>query len=58
MNKKLMLFRIACVIFIVLNFIVSFRMESEADVLLMVFNFIFTLALIFAEVNWAFDNLK
>ena len=58
MNNKLLVFRIACVIFIITNFICSYKMENEAEVLIMVFNFLFTLSLIIAEVNNAFDKAE
>ena len=58
MSKKLMLFRLACVVFIITNFIISFKMETEADVILMAFNFMFTIALLIAEVKCAFDGAK
>ncbi len=53
-----MLFRLACVVFIITNFIVSYKMETEAEVLIMAFNFMFTLALIIAEVKCVFDGAK
>jgi hypothetical protein len=58
MNKKLMLFRLACVLFIIINFIVSFRLESVADVLIMGFNFMFTISLTIAEAYCAFDKAE
>jgi hypothetical protein len=58
MNNKLLVFRIACVIFIITNFICSYRMENEVEVLIMVFNFLFTLSLLIAEVNNVFDKAE
>jgi len=47
--NKLLVFRITVIIFIVFNFIVSFRLENEAACLIMFFNFLLSLAYLIAE---------
>jgi hypothetical protein len=56
--KKLLLFRLLVAVFIIMNFAVSFKLENEAEVFIMVFTFIFTTAYIAAEAVNAFDEAK
>jgi hypothetical protein len=49
MNKKLLVFRLTIIGFILLNFIVSFRLENEAACLIMFFNFLLSLGYLAAE---------
>jgi hypothetical protein len=49
MNKKLLLARVTIVLIIVLNFIVSFRLENEAACLIMFLNFLLALGYLAAE---------
>jgi len=58
MNKKLLLFRLSIAAFIILNFAVSFKLESEAEVFIMFFTFIFTTSYIVAEAVNVFDEAE
>jgi hypothetical protein len=58
MNKKLLLFRLAVAAFIILNFIISYKLETAADVFLMIFTFLFSVSYIVAEAVSAFDDAK
>jgi len=58
MNKKLLAFRLLVAVFIIMNFAVSFKLESEAEVLIMLFAVIFTISYIAAEAVHAFDEAK
>ena len=58
MNKKLLAFRLLVTVFIIMNFAVSFKLESEAEVLIMLFAVIFTISYIAAEAVHAFDEAK
>jgi hypothetical protein len=58
MNKKLLAFRVLVAVFIIMNFAVSFKLESEAEVLIMLFVVIFTISYIAAEAVHAFDEAK
>ena len=56
--KKITLFRALIIILIVCNFLASYKLDSEAAVLIMLWNVLFTLAYIIAEGMYAFDNLN
>jgi hypothetical protein len=56
--KKLLLFRIAVITFIVFNFVLSFKLETEADCLIMLFTFLFSIGYLGAETINAFDKAK
>ena len=58
MNKKLLAFRLLVAVFIIMNFAVSYKLESEAEVLIMLFAVIFTTSYIAAEAVHAFDEAK
>jgi len=58
MNKKLLLARVTIVLIIVLNFIVSFRLENEAACLIMFFNFLLALGYLGAEMIIARDEAE
>jgi hypothetical protein len=50
MNKKLLAFRISIMAFIATCFAVSFKLETEADCLIMFFTFLFSIGYLGAEV--------
>jgi len=50
MNKKLLAFRLTMITFILLNFLVSFKLETIAECLIMFFTFLLALGYIAAEV--------
>lgn len=58
MNKKLLLFRIVVAVFIILNFIISYKLETAAEVFIMLFNFLFSASYILAEAYHAFDEAE
>jgi len=49
MNKKLLFARATIIAIIILNFSVSFRLETEAECLIMFFNFLLALGYLGAE---------
>jgi hypothetical protein len=49
MNKKLLLFRSALIIFIVTSFSISWKLETEADCAIMFFTFLISLGYLGAE---------
>jgi len=49
MNKRLLAFRLMMIGFIILNFIVSFRLENETACLIMFLNFLLALGYLAAE---------
>lgn len=58
MNKKLLAFRIAIITFLVISFIISFTLESEADCLIMFFTFLMSLGYLGAEMIILRDEAK
>ena len=58
MNKKLLLFRLAVLTLIVCNFLISYKLENEGAVLIMLWNILFTIAYVIAESIHAFDTVK
>ena len=50
MNKKLLAFRLTMITFILLNFLVSFKLETIAECVIMFFTFLLALGYIAAEV--------
>ena len=56
--KKITIFRLLVLTLIVCNFLVSYKLDSEAAVLIMLWNIIFTIAFIMAEAVHAFDEAK
>ena len=57
MNKLLVL-RITIVAFIVTNFMISYQLETEADVMIMFFTFLITLGYLGAEMIITRDESK
>jgi hypothetical protein len=58
MNKKLVAFRAIVLLFIITAFTVSYKLESEAECLIMFFTFLFSLGYLGAEVMIARDEAK
>jgi len=58
MNKKLLLLRITVAVFIILNFIISYKLETAADVFIMLFTSLFSVSYILAEAYHAFDEAE
>lgn len=58
MNKKLLVFRITIVAFIVTNFMISYQLETEADVMIMFFTFLISLGYLGAEMIITRDEAK
>ena len=56
MNKKLLAFRIVMIIWIVSNFMVFGKLETESDCIFMVLTFLITIAFLVAETVHAFDD--
>ena len=56
--KKITLFRLSVLTLIVCNFLISYKLENEGAVLIMLWNIIFTIAFIIAEAVHAFDDLN
>ena len=56
MNKKLLAFRIVMIIFIVSNFMVFGKLETESDCIFMILTFLITIAFLVAEAVHAFDD--
>ena len=56
--KKITIFRLLVLTLIVCNFLVSYKLDSEAAVLIMLWNIIFTIAFIMAEAIHTFDEAK
>ena len=56
MNKKLLVFRIAIIIFIVTNTIMFGKLETESDCILILFTFLIALSFLVTEVVHAFDD--
>ena len=56
--KKITIFRLLVLTLIVCNFLASYKLDSEAAVLIMLWNIIFTIAFIMAEAVHAFDEAK
>lgn len=50
MNKKLLAFRLSMITFIILNFLVSFKLETVAECLIMFVTFLLALGYLAAEV--------
>jgi hypothetical protein len=55
MNKKLLAFRLTIIGFILLNFIISFRLETEVACLIMFFNLLLSISYLIAEIIAARD---
>ena len=49
MNKKLLLFRLSIIAFIIISFASSYRLETDADITIMFFTFLITLGYLGAE---------
>ena len=49
MNKKLLAFRSALILFIVISFLTSWKLETEADCMIMFFTFLISLGYLGAE---------
>jgi uncharacterized membrane protein len=49
MNKKLLAFRSALILFIVISFLTSWKLETEADCVIMFFTFLISLGYLGAE---------
>ena len=58
MNKNLLVFRALITLIIVLNFSVSFRLETEAECLIMFLNFLLALGYLGAEMIIARDKAE
>ena len=56
--NKLLVFRITIVAFIVTNFMISYQLETEADVMIMFFTFLISLGYLGAEMIIARDEAK
>lgn len=54
--KKLLLFRLLVLTLIVCNFLVSYKLDSEAAVLIMIWNVFFTVAYVITEAMGSFDR--
>jgi hypothetical protein len=49
MNKKLLAFRSALILFIIISFLTSWKLETEADCMIMFFTFLISLGYLGAE---------
>ena len=56
--NKLLVFRVTIITFLIINFIISFTLESEADVIIMFFTFLMSLGYLGAEMIIARDGVK
>jgi hypothetical protein len=56
--NKLLVFRITIVAFIVTNFMISYQLETEADVMIMFFTFLISLGYLGAEMIITRDEAK
>jgi hypothetical protein len=56
--NKLLVFRVAIITFLITNFIISFTLETEADVVIMFFTFLMSLGYLGAEMLIARDEAK
>ena len=56
--NKLLVFRVAIITFLITNFIISFTLESEADVVIMFFTFLMSLGYLGAEMIIARDEAE
>lgn len=54
--KKINLFRLLVILFITVNFIISYKLENYAEIFIMTFTVIFTAAFTVAEAMHSFDN--
>ena len=56
--NKLLVFRTTVITFIVFNFIISYKLESEAECLIMFFTFLFSLGYLGAEMLTSRDEAE
>lgn len=55
--KKIHVFRILVIMFITINFLISYKLENYAAIFIMSFNVLFTLAFVIAESIHAFRDM-
>jgi hypothetical protein len=56
--NKLLVFRVVIITFLITNFIISFTLETEADVVIMFFTFLMSLGYLGAEMIIARDEAE
>ena len=56
--NKLLVFRVAIITLLIINFIISFTLESEVDVAIMFFTFLMSLGYLGAEMLIARDEAE
>jgi len=56
--NKLLVFRVAIITLLIINFIISFTLESEVDVAIMFFTFLMSLGYLGAEMIIARDEAE